>query len=78
MTPYPVIDVKATGKNILRRRIEKGYTVLDVQQYLGFATVQAIYHWQRGQNLPSLENMYALSVLLDTTINELIAEHKEV
>lgn len=28
MTPYPVIDVKATGENILRRRIERGYTVL--------------------------------------------------
>ncbi len=28
MTPYPVIDVKATGENILRRRIEKGGTVL--------------------------------------------------
>ena len=28
MTPYPVIDGKATGENILRRRIEKGYTVL--------------------------------------------------
>ena len=78
MRPYPVIDPKATGENILRRRIEKGYTVPEVQQYLGFATVQAIYHWQRGQNLPSLENMYALSVLLDTTVNELIAEHKEV
>ena len=25
---YPLIDVKATGENILRRRIEKGYTVL--------------------------------------------------
>lgn len=28
MMPYPVIDVKATGENILRRRIEKGCTVL--------------------------------------------------
>lgn len=28
MTPYPVINVKATGENILRRRIEKGCTVL--------------------------------------------------
>lgn len=28
MTPYPVIDGKATGENILRRRIEKGCTVL--------------------------------------------------
>ena len=24
MTPYPVINVKATGENILRRRIERG------------------------------------------------------
>ena len=28
MMPYPVINVKATGENILRRRIEKGCTVL--------------------------------------------------
>ena len=28
MMSYPVIDGKATGENILRRRIEKGYTVL--------------------------------------------------
>ena len=28
MTPKPVIDVNATGGNILRRRLEKGYTVL--------------------------------------------------
>ena len=76
MTPYPVIDVKATGENILRRRREKGYTVPEVQRYLGFATVQAIHHWQRGQNLPSLENMYALSVLLEKPVNELVAEKK--
>ena len=76
MTPYPVIDVKATGENILLRRREMGYTVPEVQQYLGVATVQAIYHWQRGQNLPSLENMYALSVLLEKPVNELVAEKK--
>ena len=28
MTPYPVINVKATGESILRRRLEKGGTVL--------------------------------------------------
>ena len=28
MTPYPVIDGKATGENILRRRLEMGCTVL--------------------------------------------------
>ena len=28
MTPYTVIDVKATGESIPRRRLEKGCTVL--------------------------------------------------
>ena len=34
MRPYPVIDPRATGENILRRRRELGYSVLDVQKYL--------------------------------------------
>ena len=42
--PYPLIDVKATGENILRRRIEKGYTVLDVQRYLNLVCPQSVYH----------------------------------
>ena len=33
MRPYPVIDPRATGENILRRRRELGYSVLDVQKY---------------------------------------------
>lgn len=74
MRRYPVIDPKATGENILLRRLELGYSVLDVQKYLNLACPQAVYHWQKGRALPSLENMYALSVLLDTTVNALIAE----
>ena len=74
MRPYPVIDAQATGENILLRRLELGYTVLDVQRYLNLACPQAVYHWQKGRALPNLGNFYALSVMLDTTINELIAE----
>ena len=70
----PVIDAKVTGENILLRRLELGYTVLDVQQYLDLACPQAVYHWQKGRALPNLDNFYALSVMLDTTINELVAK----
>ena len=68
MMPYPVIDVKATGENILRRRIERGYTVLDMQRYLNLACPQSVYHWQAGRTLPNIDNFYALSVLLGTTV----------
>ena len=74
MMPYPVIDVKATGENILRRRIERGCTVLDVQRYLNLACPQSVYHWQAGRTLPSIDNFYALSVLLGTTVNDLVVE----
>lgn len=74
MRPYPVIDAKATGEKILRRRVEKGYTVLDVQKYLNLACPQAVYHWQAGRSLPNIDNFYALSTMLETTVNELIAE----
>ena len=74
MRPYPIIDAKATGEKILRRRVEKGYTVLDVQKYLNLACPQAVYHWQAGRSLPSIDNFSALSTMLETTVNELIAE----
>lgn len=69
---YPVIDLNATGNAILRRRLEMEISIPEMQTYFGFATVQAIYHWQSGRNLPSVDNFFALSLLLKTTINDLI------
>ena len=76
MIPYPVIDVKATGENILRRRIEKGCTVLDVQRHLNLVCPQSVYHWQAGRTLPNIDNFYALSVLFGTTVNDLVDEQE--
>lgn len=76
MMPYPLINGKAAGENILRRRLEKGCTVLDVQQYLNLACPQSVYHWQAGRTLPNIDNFYALSVLFGTTVNDLVAEQE--
>ena len=32
---YPVIDAAATGRNLHRLRLEKGYSVKELQEYLG-------------------------------------------
>ena len=45
--PYPVIDMKATGQNLRRLRSEKGYSVADLQAYLGMEYPQAVYHTGR-------------------------------
>ena len=70
--PFPVIDLAATGRNIQRLREERGLTVRDLQAYFGFEEPQAIYKWQRGQSLPSVDNLYALSALLQVPMNEII------
>ena len=70
--PFPVIDLPATGANILRLRRARGLSVRDLQRYFGFEEPQAIYKWQRGQSLPTVDNLYALSVLLDVPMNEIL------
>ena len=56
---FPVIDPVATGANITRLRQERGLTVHDLQRFFGFDAPQAIYKWQKGQSLPSIDNLYA-------------------
>lgn len=72
LSQFPVIDMAATGANIIRLRRERGLTVRDLQQYFGFEEPQAIYKWQRGKSLPSVDNLYALSVLFGVPMNEIL------
>ena len=69
---FPVIDLAATGKNIIRLRTERGLTVRDLQAYFGFEEPQAIYKWQQGKSLPSVDNLYALGALLGVTMDEIL------
>lgn len=71
---YRTIDPIATGANIARLRKERGLTVRDLQSYFGFEEPQAIYKWQRGQSLPTVDNLYALGALLDVTMDEILVQ----
>ena len=70
----PKIDMKTTGANLERLRRSRGLSVRDVQQYFGFEQPQAIYKWQYGQSLPSVEHLYALSRLLSTPMESILAK----
>ena len=73
---YPVIDVIATGKNILRLRKAQGYSVADLQEFLGFEAPQAIYKWQSGKSLPSTDNLFALSYFFEVSIEDILVAKK--
>ena len=72
LNQFPVIDLPATGANIRRLRQTKGLSVRDLQQFFGLEEPQAIYKWQRGQSLPTVDNLYALSTLLDVSMNDIL------
>ena len=69
---FPVIDPVATGRNIVRLRTERGMTVRDLQEYFGFEEPQAIYTWQRGKSLPTVDNLYALGRLLGVPMEQIL------
>ncbi len=69
---FPAIDPVETGRNIVRLRKERGLSVRDIQAWFNFEEPRAIYKWQSGQTLPSVDNLYALSVLLEVPMDSVI------
>ena len=72
MCTMPVIDVAATGRNIARIRQAAGLTVKDLQTVFGFSTPQAIYKWQRGAAMPTVDNLVILAAVFGVTIDEIL------
>lgn len=76
--PYPVIDLKKTGENIKRLREARCISVVDLQYFLGLASPQAIYYWQRGVNLPTVDHLYALSRLFKVSMNDILVPQEAI
>lgn len=74
---FPIIDMKETGINLKRIMKAQGFKAKDIQNYLGLCGVQSVYHWFNGSNLPSVDNLYALSVLFRIPIDELLCGNKK-
>lgn len=72
MFTMPTIDMVATGKNIIKLREEAGMTVKDIQDIFGFATPQAIYKWQHGTAMPTIDNLVVLAAIFDVTIDKIL------
>lgn len=75
---YPVIDMRATGAHIKELMNTREVTVQDVQEAMGLASPQAspqaVYRWLRGSNMPSVDNLYALSRYLNVSMEDVIVE----
>ena len=70
---FPVINTKETGKKIRETVKKSGYTAESVRVMLGMGDKSNVYKWFRGETLPTIDNFLALSMLLNVTVNDLIA-----
>lgn len=68
----PTVNLKKTGLNIKKLRAQAGMSVSVLQDALGFSTPQAIYKWQRGDALPTVDNLVILSSVLHVKIDDIL------
>jgi len=72
MSEIPVIDLKRTGDRIKDIRKSKGITVRQLQDVFGFSSPQAIYKWQSGESLPTLDNIVILARIFEVSIEDIV------
>lgn len=75
---FPTIDLMRTGENIVRLRKAAGLTVHDLQMVFGFNSPQAIYKWQNGAALPTVDNLIVLAALLHVRIDDILVTDNAV
>ena len=72
MVNIPTIDLPLTGANIVNLRKAAGLSVHDLQMVFGFNSPQAIYKWQNGTALPTVDNLIVLAALFNVRIDDIL------
>lgn len=72
MFTLPTIDTVGTGMRIMDLRKKAGLSVRNLQNILGFATPNAIYKWQNGAAMPTLDNLIVLASIFNVPIDAII------
>jgi len=67
-----------TGQNIVILRKKAGLSVKDLQDVFGFGTPQAIYKWQKGIALPTIDNLVVLAALLGVKIDDILVVDDQI
>ena len=74
---FPTINLRETGINLHRIMDKRGITPKDIKDYLHLTSVQSVYNWCNGNNMPTIDNLYALSQLLRVPIDAIICGNRK-
>ncbi len=74
---FPTINLRETGVNLHRIMDKRGITPKDIKEFLNLGSIQTVYNWFNGVNMPTVDNLYALSQFLQVPIDEIICENRK-
>ena len=71
------LDMQMTGQVLSHKIRKKGYTVAEIKRKLNLSCPQPIYRWFNGQTMPSIDNLYKLSMLLEVHMEDLVIPRQD-
>lgn len=72
-----VVDRRMTGRKINNLMIQKGISVLRLQDMMELESAQSIYKWLAGETLPTVDKLVKLSQIFDCTIDDIVVQKEE-
>lgn len=74
---YPTLDTVGIAARIKALRKQSGLTNAQVAEAMGFMNEVSVCNWTSGRKLPSIDNLYALSVLFGTSVDYILNGSRE-
>ena len=74
---FPSINLKETGINLPRIMDRRGITPKDIKDFLNIGSIQTVSNWCNGLNMPTVDNLYALSQFLQVPIDEIVCGNRK-
>ena len=74
---FPTINLRETGINLHRIMDKRGISPKDIKEFLNLGSIQTVYNWFNGLNMPTVDNLYALSQFLHVPIDEIVCGNRK-
>ena len=74
---FQTIDLRETGIDLRRIMDKSGITPKDIKEFLNLGSIQTVYNWFNGLNMPTVDNLYALSQFLQVPIDVIICGNRK-
>ncbi len=71
-----MFDTRIVGKKIAALRKEKNKTQMELADEMG-VSYQAVSNWERGNSMPDISKLPQLSLILGTSVDEILGKSKE-